>query len=58
MVSKGPIVGIDWNPIARLHSHVLTFFSESSFLPNSHLISCCCCFSVKYSHLGGRYALM
>ena len=23
MVSKGQIVGIDWNRIARLHSHVL-----------------------------------
>ena len=23
MVSKGQIVGIDWNHIARLHSHVL-----------------------------------
>ena len=35
MVSKGQIVGIDWNRIARLHSHILkvievlvSFFSE------------------------------
>ena len=37
--------------------------SASSFLPYSHLISCCCCLSVKCTHLGGwldasRYALM
>ena len=28
MVSKGQIVGIDWNRIARLHSHVLTHMNS------------------------------
>ena len=28
MVSKGQIVGIDWNRIARLHSHVLAHMSK------------------------------
>ena len=28
MVSKGQIVGIDWNRIARLHSHVLAHMNS------------------------------
>ena len=28
MVSKGQIVGIDWNHIARLHSHVLAHMNS------------------------------
>ena len=28
MVSKGQIVGIDWNRIAQLHSHVLTHMNS------------------------------
>ena len=28
MVSKGQIVGIDWNRIARLHGHVLTHMNS------------------------------
>ena len=28
MVSKGQIVGFDWNRIARLHSHVLTHMNS------------------------------
>ena len=29
LVSKGQIVGIDWNHIARLHSHVLAHIHMS-----------------------------
>ena len=28
MVSKGQIVGFDWNRIARLHSHVLAYMNS------------------------------
>ena len=33
MVSKGQIVGIDWNRIARLHSHVLVFCFDGEKQP-------------------------
>ena len=48
MVSKGQIVGIDWNRIARLHSHALahTYFEcdwlielSDNKLPDNNLIS-------------------
>ena len=41
MVSKGQIVGIDWNRIARLHSHVLTHMkslTDVSFYPSSYVL--------------------
>ena len=41
MVSKGQIVGIDWNRIARLHSHVLAHM-------NSQTASRC---HIKASHM-------
>ena len=44
VVSKGQIVGIDWNPIARLQGHVS---------PRIYIISCCCYFlvSIPLNHL-------
>ena len=55
MVSKGQIVGIDWNRIARLHSHVLAHMisltashcrqedveGTMNVIPRIYLISCC-----------------
>ena len=38
MVSKGQIVGIDWNRIARLRSHILTHVNSSCELVGSNPI--------------------
>ena len=61
-MSKGLIVGIDWNRIARLHSHVLAhmtegrgfkshlglgFFFRVYVSPRIYIKSCCCYFSVS-----------
>ena len=46
MVSKGQIVGIDWNRIARLHSHVLAHM-------NSLTASCC---HINASHMNSLTA--
>ena len=62
MVNKGQIVGIDWNRIVQLHSHVLTHVSsltascchikasstyELTRTPLFTFISCCCFLSVS-----------
>ena len=39
VVRKGQIVGIDWNRIARLHSHVLSLTASRCHIKASHMNS-------------------
>ena len=47
MVSKGQIVGIDWNRIARLHSHVLAHMNSLTASRCHINASSFCCYAQK-----------
>ena len=61
MVSKGQIVGIDWNRIARLHSHVLAHMNSLTasrcHINASHMNSLTACLLVLKLSLTGIHEI-